>query len=99
VKLAYRHDGEKGERAMEIDRWIGGFKVRSFPWIDGKRLYINVQYFAPGQSISQPPLWDKTVYLADNAEGQRIMRDYLHSLVEHISRMQIKEGSTVVLTA
>lgn len=21
---------------MEIDGWIGGFKVRSFPWIEGK---------------------------------------------------------------
>ncbi len=51
---------------MELDRWIGSYKVRSFPWIDGKRIYFNVQYYAPGQSIEKPPVWDKTVYVTDN---------------------------------
>ena len=25
---------------MEIDAWIDGCQVRSFPWIDGKRIYV-----------------------------------------------------------
>lgn len=84
---------------MEIDDWVEGYKVRSFPWIDGKRIYFNVQYFAPGQSISRPPVWDKTVYITDNPAGQRILNEFLHTLVEYVARMQIREGTEVVLTA
>lgn len=84
---------------MEIDRWISGYKVRSFPWIDGKRIYINVQYFAPGQSIEQPPVWDKSVYVTDNAAGRRLVYEFTDSLVQHISGMQIEQGREVTLTA
>ncbi len=55
---------------MEIDKWISGYKVRSFPWIDGKRIYFNVQYYAPGQSVEKPSVWDKTVYITDNNAGR-----------------------------
>lgn len=40
---------------MELDKWIGSCKVRIFPWIDGKRIYCNVRYYRPGQSIEQDP--------------------------------------------
>jgi len=36
--------GGKEVTKMELDRWIGSYNVRSFPWIDGKRIYFNVQY-------------------------------------------------------
>jgi hypothetical protein len=84
---------------MEINKWIGSFKVRSFPWIDGKRIYFNVQYFKPGQSIEKPPVWDKTVYITDNAAGQRLVQDFTHSLVEHVAMMQIAKDTEVTLTA
>lgn len=74
---------------MEIDNWFGSCKVRAFPWIDGKRIYFNVQCYAPGQSISKPPVWDKTVYITDNEAGRRIAYEFTDSLVEHVSRMQI----------
>jgi hypothetical protein len=74
---------------MEIDKWINGFKVRSFPWIDGKRIYFNVQYYAPGQSIERPPVWDKTVYITDNEAGQRLVYDFTHTLVEYFPRFLI----------
>ena len=32
---------------MEIDKWIRNYKVRSFPWIDGKHIYFNVCKYAP----------------------------------------------------
>ena len=51
---------------MEINTWINGCKVRGFKWIDGKRYYINVQYFEPGSSIEKPPMWDKSVYITMN---------------------------------
>ena len=84
---------------MELDSWVGGYKVRAFPWIDGKRIYFNVQYFKPGQSIRKPPVWDKTVYITDNPAGQQLVSDFTHSLVEHVAKMQIADDTEVTLTA
>ena len=84
---------------MEIDKWFGCYRVRSFPWIDGKSIYMNVQYFAPGQSIAQLPVWDKSVYITDNPTGQRIVCEFTDSLVNYVARMKIPEGAKVVLTA
>lgn len=84
---------------MEIDKWVSGYKVRSFPWIDGKRIYLNVQYYLPGQSLSQPPAFDKSVYIADNEAGQNLIQNHLDSLVEFVARMTIKDGYKVVITA
>jgi hypothetical protein len=85
---------------MEIDKWIRSYKVRSFPWIDGKLIYFNVQYYAPGQSIAQPPVFDKTVYITDNEAGQRIVYDFTDSLTEYVAQMQIPSNAAkVVLTA
>jgi len=84
---------------MELDKWIGSYKVRSFPWIDGKRIYFNVQYYAPGQPIERPPVWDKTVYIADNKAGQNLVNNFTESLVSYIASMQIKEDTEVTLTA
>ena len=84
---------------MNIDKWIGPHKVRAFPWIDGKRIYFNVQYYAPGQSIEKPPAWDKTVYITDNEAGRRLVNDFTYSLVEHIANMQIADGVEITITA
>jgi hypothetical protein len=54
---------------MEIDKWVAGYKSAVLPVIDGKRIYFNVQYYAPGQSIAKPPAWDKTVYITDTPQG------------------------------
>ena len=83
----------------KIDKWVSGYKVRSFPWIDGKRIYFNVQYFASGQSIERPPVWDKTVYITDNEAGQRLVYEFTASLVEHVARMVIAKNTEVTLTA
>ena len=77
---------------MELDRWIGSYKVRAFPWIDGKRIYFNVQYYAPGQSIEKPPVWDRTVYVTDNEEGRRLVYELTDSLVNHIACMEVKQN-------
>lgn len=84
---------------MELDKWIGSYKVRSFPWIDGKRIYFNVQYYTPGQSAEKPSVWDKTVYITDNAAGRRLAYDLTHSLVEHIACMRLADHIEVTLTA
>ncbi|EQB4341426.1 hypothetical protein ACYJ2U_001810 [Clostridium botulinum] len=84
---------------MELDKWIGSYKIRSFPWIDGKRIYFNVQYYASGQSIEKPPVWDKTVYITDNISGRRIVCDFTDSLVNYISVMQSAKNVEITLTA
>jgi len=84
---------------MEIDKWVGPHKVRVFPWVDGERIYCNVQYYKPGQSIENSPVWDKTVYLTNNDAGRNIVSNFLHSLVEHIANMQISKGTEVTITA
>ncbi len=83
---------------MNFDGWISGYKVRAFPWINGKHVYFNVQYFAPGQSIERPPVWDKSVLITDDAAGRRLMNNFTHTLVEHIARMQIPANAEVIIT-
>ena len=89
----------EGANNMEIDRWVDGYKVRSFPWIDGKSIYFNVQYYKPGQSISQPPAFDKTVYITNSPAGQQILSNRLSSLAQYVATLQIPEGGKVILTA
>lgn len=84
---------------MEIDKWVDGYKVRSFPWVDGETIYFNVQYFAPGQSLSQPPVFDKSVYVTDNTAGKRLVYEFTSSLAEHVARMEIPGENKVIITA
>jgi len=84
---------------VEIEKWIGTYKVRAFPWIDRKRIYFNVQYYVPGQSMEKPPAWDRTVYITDNAAGRRIVYELTHTLVDYIAGMHETDHVEVTLTA
>jgi hypothetical protein len=84
---------------MEIDKWIRNYKVRSFPWIDGKHIYFNVCKYAPGQSIKKSPILDRTVYITDDSAGRRTVQYFTDSLVEHIVNMKLsKDVKKVVIT-
>ena len=83
---------------MEINTWINGCKVRGFDWIDGKRYYLNVQYFFPGSSIEKPPVWDKTIYITKDEKGMEVVRNYLSSLVNFICGLDMEPGREVTLT-
>ena len=82
-----------------IDTWIDGYKVTACPWVDGKTIHFNVQYFRPGQSLSQPPIFDKTVYITGNESGKFLVYELTDSLVRHVAKMQIADGYKVVITA
>lgn len=84
---------------MKIDKWVGPYKVYAFPWIDGKRIYFNVQYYAQGKSIEQPPVWDKTVYITDNDAGRQLVFYFTDTLIKGVARLQIAKNTVVVLTA
>lgn len=84
---------------MEIDAWVGTYRVRSFPWADGKTIYFNVQCYQPGQSLSQPPVWDKTVYIADDAAGRDMIENFTSSLTEYVASLEIPLGRKIVLIA
>lgn len=82
---------------IEIDRWIDGYKVRAFKWIDNKSIYINVQYFKSGSSI-ESPVWDKTAYITINNNGINVVSNYLSSLVNYISGLKIEKEQKIILT-
>ena len=58
-----------------------------------------IQYYQLGQSIEQPPVWDKTVYITENDNGYKLINDFIYTLVEHVANMQIKEGFEITITA
>jgi hypothetical protein len=68
---------------MRIDEWINGCKVEGFPWVDGKYYYLNVRYFKPGSSINNP-VWDKSVYITRNEKCDKMLRNYLYTIVDYI---------------
>lgn len=74
---------------MDFEKWCQGCLIRCFPWIDGKRIYFNVRYFAPGQSICKPPVWDKTIYLVDDEQGRRLAYQFTDTLTDYVIRLPI----------
>lgn len=83
---------------MDFERWVDGYKVRVFPWIDGKTIYVNVQYYAPGSSLARPPAMDKSVYVTDNEGGRNMIYNYLSTLVSYIASTDIPEGHRLQIT-
>lgn len=77
---------------MELDKWVDGYKVRSFPYIDGKSIYVNVCLYAPGASLSQPPAMDKSALIADTAAGRRFVYDFTCTCVTYIAALPIPAG-------
>lgn len=84
---------------MEINKWFGGCLVRVFPWINHKRIYFNARCYRAGQSVHSKPIWDKTVYIADNAKGRKLVYENTDSLVNYVTTMQITDDSEVTITA
>ena len=82
---------------MEIDKWVGGYKVRSFPWVDNEHIYFNVQVYRPGQSLSQKPIADKSVFIVNNDNARRMVEQFTDSLAEFVARMTIPDGGKVVI--
>lgn len=80
---------------MEINNWFSGCLVQAFPWVDGKYIYVNVRRFLPGQSISQAPAWDRTVFVLDDEPGRTIVYKYTDSLVNAISSGKISDKSRI----
>ena len=83
----------------EIDKWVGCYKIRAFSWIDGMRIYFNVQGYTPGQSIKRPPVWDKTVYITDNNAGRRLVREFTGTMIKFVESMRLPEDIEITLTA
>ena len=64
---------------INIDTWVAGYKVRAFDWVDGKNIYMHIEYYKPGSSLSQPPAVEKSFLIAKEDEAK--IRNYLHSVV------------------
>lgn len=83
---------------MKIDRWVGAYKVYACSWIDSKEIYFNVQYYASGQSLAQPPIWEKTVYITNDDAGQQLVSGFTDSLTEYVANMQVPAKAKAVIT-
>lgn len=77
---------------MEFEKWVDGYKVHVFPWIDGKNIYVNVQYFKPGTSISKPPVFDKSALIANDDAGKTFVYNLTSTCVSYIASLQIPSG-------
>ena len=87
---------------MYINRWVSGYKVDACPWIDHETIHFCVSYYEPGQSLSRPPVWEKTVYLTDNENGNRMLQNALASFVEFVVRTDFSNdprAAKVIITA
>ena len=76
---------------VNIDEWIEGYKVKAFNWIDRNHIYINIQYYKSGSSLSQPPAMEKSVLVVDNDGAKRVFENLLHTLVVRIATSNIKK--------
>lgn len=83
---------------MNLEKWIDGYKVHVMDWIDGKNIYINIQYFKPGSSLSQPPAMEKTAYITNNDKGRNMVQNFLSTLVEFIVRSNVPADNKMVIT-
>ncbi|WP_018703572.1 hypothetical protein [Anaeromusa acidaminophila] len=75
---------------MEVDKWVDGYKVRIFPWIDRKNIYVNIQYYAPGSSLSKPPLLDKSALIEDNPAGRHFAYELTSTCVAYIASLTVQ---------
>lgn len=64
---------------INIDTWVAGYKVRAVDWIDGKSIYLNIEYYKPGASLSQPPAVEKSFLIPREEEVK--VQNFLHSIV------------------
>ena len=83
---------------MNFEKWVDGYKVHVMDWIDGKSIYINVQYFKPGSSLSQPPAMEKTAYITDNKKGRNMVQNFLSTLVNFIASSHVAAENRMVIT-
>lgn len=82
---------------MVINKFVGGYKVETFPWVDKELIYFNVQYFKPGQSLSRPPAWDKTVYFIDTDKNRQFIKDFLDSIIEYVSKTNFPDNAAKII--
>ena len=83
---------------MNFAGWIDGYKVTVFPCVDREHIYVNVQYFKSGASLSQPPEMEKTAFITDNENGRNMVKNYLSTLVHYIARSKIETGERMYIT-
>ena len=82
---------------MYFEGFIDGYLKKKKKWYDGT-IYFNVRYFRPGQSINQPPIFDKSVYITDNDKGRYMVQNFKSSLAEYVARMDVNPENKVVIT-
>jgi len=73
------YEGRKDCSVINIDKWVAGYKVRAFDWVDGENIYLHIEYNRPGASLSKPPAVEKSFLIPREEEVK--VRNFLHSIV------------------
>lgn len=79
-----------------MQRWIREYEIISCETPD-KGTFLHVIRHIPGKSIYIID-WEKTVYITNNENGKRIMRNFIDSLIRYIACLDIPCGGYAVLT-
>ena len=83
---------------MNLEKWVDGYKVHVMDWIDGENIYMNIQYFKPGSSLSKAPAMEKTAYITNNDKGKNMVQNFLSTLVNFIVRSNVPAENRMVIT-
>ena len=65
---------------MNIEKWIGYYKVLVTDWIDKKNIYIHIEEYKPGGAISARNIVREKSFLVPKEEEYKV-RDFLDSVV------------------
>ena len=83
---------------MNIDQWVDGCKVNASPSMDGKNIYVNVRYWAPGSSIEKPPALEKTAFVKNDEKGRHLVYDCTSTCAAYIRQLSIPRDGYVHIT-
>lgn len=78
---------------MYIDKWVEGYKVYACDSSDGENIYMHIEYYNPGTSLSKPPARETTCFIPKSEESKLNM--FLNSFVLNIMEPWRRKYSTI----
>ena len=74
-------------RNININTWISGMKVRVFPWVDRKNIYMHIEYYRPGSSVHHPA-WEKSVLINPTDKAYDALENRLNTFVNAVATLK-----------
>lgn len=94
---------------VDTSKYVGPYAVRIIDWVDGKTIYMNMTYHVPGQRLSDPPRYDRSVLIAKTTYNEWFLTEFLNSVVfalmempeenfEHYRKRRSEEGKECIIS-